>query len=171
MLKYSNYLKLQIESVVNESFDVTETKFGCNHPDYNDESFESFRNFIVTYFLFSNEVVEISFYPDNDSYYVKFKIGGFKDNKEDIKFVIENKLDVRRNDALKIFNRVIFVIKKFTEENQTNKITFEGARSNLQNLYQILVNNKRFISKMKDVGFEYIKSEDEGIFTFKRISQ
>lgn len=172
MLKYSNYLKLLIYNTINESFDVVQTKFGNNHPDYDDGSFKLFSNFIVSYFLLNDEVIEVSFYKDKienkNTYYVKFKIGEFKDNKEDIKFVIENKLDVRRNDALKIFNRVIFVIKSFTEQHETDEIIFEGARSNLQNLYQILVNNKRFSDKMKRLGFVYVKTEDEGIFTFKK---
>ncbi len=169
MLKYSNYLKEKIQININESFDMSETNYGNNHPLYDDKTFVKSLNFFVTYFKFGDEVIELSFYQDKKYYYVKFKIGDFKNNKEDIKFVIENKLDVRRNDALKIFNRVIFVIKQFTDVYDVEGITFEGARSNLQNLYSILVNNKRFLSKMKEIGFHYIdNSEDEGIFTFRK---
>lgn len=169
MLNYSNYLKVLIEDAINESFDVVETIFGNNHPHYNDGKFGKNKNFITTKFLFKHELIEVSFCTNSSSYYVKFKIGDFKEEEEEINFTIESKLDVRRNDALQIFNRVIFVIKKFVEKYQVEEITFEGARSNLQNLYSILVSNKRFLNKMKEIGFSYIENNDDlGIFTFRR---
>lgn len=146
-----------------ESIEPKETPFGT---DFKNKKWE----------ISDDKKYAITFMSHSSEYQVLIKIDmldgeiGFAAYKGLITTDLE-KYDINRtglNDALKIFNKVIYVILQGSINLNINQIIFNGQDRYLDKTYEKISNNKIFQNKLKEYKFEFIGKDSNDKFIFKK---
>jgi hypothetical protein len=75
------------------------------------------------------------------------------------------------DDALKIFNKVIYVALEGARDLHIEEIKFNGQDERLDKTYKIIANNKIFQDKLKEFGFYYNGQDVNKLHIFSKFSK
>jgi hypothetical protein len=145
--------------LLNESIVPIKTQFGTNS-DRNNNSFNYFDDFVVTFFKANNiyYVVGLDIVTGDVGFGVSNEDTIDPNEYDDSKFITSNPISV--------FGKVFYVLSEIIKETNTNTIQFDSANFSLGKIYDKLVKNKFFIQSLMELGFEYNgKIKDKYVFT------
>jgi hypothetical protein len=141
-----------IKKRLTESFDIKQTEYGTNFPDFDNKRFNAYGS---TYFNYSSKIIEVIITSSDKSNEIIFKFftGDKVKNKEDLDTTSE---PIYGNNALAFFNRAIYILFDYLKNNENiNSVIFEGDNKKLQKVYKTMTKNRIVLSKFNNLGWSY----------------
>jgi hypothetical protein len=152
------------EFLLSESVSPVKTNYGTDLSNEeiifeNDQHFTFFKMKDLYYLVGVNSKTGEIYFGTSDTFDTESEdnIDNFDDTKRGT-----NKL------SLRVFNNVFYVLLEILKDiSDIKKLYFNGANKDLENTYSLIVKNKFFLEKLKELGYNY-KGKIDNNFTFRR---
>lgn len=148
---------------LSESIKPKKVNFGCNIPDFNNETFYSLEgdSVIGTSFYFKEIVYTVSYFKGEIGFHISDEshISNYKE------FMLSNKKQTIASNAILVFSNILYIIIEMTNKFNLSEIRFQGENNKLDKMYSNLIKNKIFISELNKIGFQLVLDTK---FTFRK---
>ena len=154
--------------ILSEAILPKETEFGT---DLKNKIWLRFKNITITFFkhneIFYNVSIDLESndvgFGSSDRFPDNFKANTIKEYFTTTrKYTLEN--------ASVIFNKVFYVILIGAKKYSMKEIIFQGDSPELKSFYDHLIENKLFIKRMKDEGYDFVRKLSK-FYIFERIKE